>query len=197
LYEKIEGKSLTEWLVECPDNVEQKAIEFASLHRRIHQVSKPHLPTLKATLNRNLQQVDCLTSDQKRKIFDYLDRLPDGEQVCHMDFHPDNILYSGKGPIIIDWMTAARGNPYVDVARTLVILKYGTLPSTIPESIILGLAAIRKKFASDYMQSYLQCGEMAKVEQWYLPIMAARLCEGIPMEEKEKLLREIHQQLTH
>jgi thiamine kinase-like enzyme len=125
--------------------------------------------------------------------------LPAGQQVCHMDFHPDNILYSPNGPIVIDWMTAAMGSPYADVARTSVILRFGSLPPGVPEQIRLGLETLRNQFEKEYLQSYIQNEEnqRAQVEQWFLPIMAARLCEGILKEEKDTLVKQIHQKLRN
>jgi aminoglycoside phosphotransferase (APT) family kinase protein len=40
----------------------------------------------------------------------------------HLDFHPENVLVSPNGPIVIDWTNARRGEPAVDVAMTWVIL---------------------------------------------------------------------------
>lgn len=178
-------------------NAHQKAVEFASLHQAIHQVESDNLPSLKDILNRNLQRTDKLSVEAKTKVSQYISQLPDGFQVCHMDFHPDNILYSSSGPIIIGWMTAVRGNPFADVARTLVILNYAVLPSTIPAPIKETIQSIRDQFGRNYIQSYLQKvdGSMDQVE-WFLPIMAARLCEGIPNEEKDILADEVQARLS-
>ncbi|MCF7924405.1 MAG: aminoglycoside phosphotransferase family protein, partial [Candidatus Izimaplasma sp.] len=43
--------------------------------------------------------------------------------LCHLDFHPENILYNGNHYIIIDWMNAKLANPIMDIARTYIILK--------------------------------------------------------------------------
>ncbi|MEJ8544709.1 phosphotransferase [Brevibacillus borstelensis] len=115
-----------------------------------------------------------------------------------MDFHPDNLLYAGAGPVVIDWMTAVRGNPFADVARTVVMLAYASLPQGLPEPVKQGIMAVRKQFETSYLEAYLRSakGSMDDVEQWYLPIMAARLCESIPLEEKDVLAKEIQQRLA-
>jgi hypothetical protein len=51
-----------------------------------------------------------------------------GERFLHMDLHPLNIILSSKGPIVIDWTNAARGNPMVDVAATWVLLASANIP---------------------------------------------------------------------
>ncbi|MFD1910018.1 phosphotransferase family protein [Paenibacillus rhizoplanae] len=55
-----------------------------------------------------------------------LAELPDGEKLCHGDFHPDNILMDDK-LWVIDWMTGVRGNPAADVARSVIMFSIGGL----------------------------------------------------------------------
>jgi aminoglycoside phosphotransferase (APT) family kinase protein len=42
-------------------------------------------------------------------------------RLLHMDFHPDNVLLSSRGPVVIDWAIARAGEPELDVAMTWVI----------------------------------------------------------------------------
>ena len=44
-----------------------------------------------------------------------------GERLLHLDFHPDNVLLSRRGPVVIDWSNARAGEPALDVAMTWVI----------------------------------------------------------------------------
>ena len=46
----------------------------------------------------------------------------EGERLLHLDLHPENVLLSPAGPVVIDWTTARAGDPAVDVAMTWVIL---------------------------------------------------------------------------
>lgn len=43
-------------------------------------------------------------------------------RVLHLDLHPDNVLLSSNGPVVIDWRNATEGPPALDVALTTVIL---------------------------------------------------------------------------
>jgi tRNA A-37 threonylcarbamoyl transferase component Bud32 len=45
----------------------------------------------------------------------------EGERLVHLDFHPDNVLLSRRGPVVIDWSNARGGEPALDVAMTWVI----------------------------------------------------------------------------
>lgn len=45
-----------------------------------------------------------------------------GDRILHLDLHPDNVMLSDRGPVVIDWANAAEGPPDRDVAITLLIL---------------------------------------------------------------------------
>lgn len=42
-------------------------------------------------------------------------------RLLHMDFHPENVIVSSGGPVVIDWAMARAGEPALDVAMTWVI----------------------------------------------------------------------------
>lgn len=56
------------------------------------------------------------------QLHDRLHEIPfeDG-RLLHGDFHPDNVLLSSSGPVVIDWANARGGKPAFDVAMTWVI----------------------------------------------------------------------------
>ena len=41
--------------------------------------------------------------------------------LLHLDLHPQNVLLSPSGPVVIDWTNARAGEPAFDVALTWVI----------------------------------------------------------------------------
>jgi aminoglycoside phosphotransferase (APT) family kinase protein len=41
--------------------------------------------------------------------------------LLHCDLHPDNVLLSARGPVVIDWPNATAGDPAFDVALAWVI----------------------------------------------------------------------------
>ncbi|MEV4559109.1 phosphotransferase [Kitasatospora sp. NPDC049285] len=48
-------------------------------------------------------------------------------RVLHLDLHPENVLLTAHGPVVIDWFTAAEGEPGLDDAMTAVILAQAVL----------------------------------------------------------------------
>jgi len=44
-------------------------------------------------------------------------------RILHLDLHPDNVVLTGAGPVLIDWTNADVGPVEVDIAMTWVILE--------------------------------------------------------------------------
>jgi aminoglycoside phosphotransferase (APT) family kinase protein len=53
-----------------------------------------------------------------------LDGLPDGDRLCHGDYHPGNVLQAAGRIAVIDWGAATRGAPETDHARALLLLRW-------------------------------------------------------------------------
>jgi tRNA A-37 threonylcarbamoyl transferase component Bud32 len=45
-----------------------------------------------------------------------------GETIGHFDLHPENVLLTGRGPVVIDWRNADDGLADLDTALTTLIL---------------------------------------------------------------------------
>jgi aminoglycoside phosphotransferase (APT) family kinase protein len=43
-------------------------------------------------------------------------------RVLHLDLHPDNVILSPRGPVLIDWRNATEGPPQLDLALSALIL---------------------------------------------------------------------------
>jgi streptomycin 6-kinase len=43
-------------------------------------------------------------------------------RVLHLDLHPDNVMLSPRGPVLIDWRNATEGPPQLDLAMSALIL---------------------------------------------------------------------------
>lgn len=51
-----------------------------------------------------------------------LHALPTPEPILHLDLHPENVLLTDRGPVVIDWVNARAGDPDLDVALSSLIL---------------------------------------------------------------------------
>lgn len=53
-------------------------------------------------------------------------------RILHMDLHPDNVMLTAHGPVVIDWRNATEGPADLDVALTAVILAQVAVDDTHP-----------------------------------------------------------------
>jgi aminoglycoside phosphotransferase (APT) family kinase protein len=49
-------------------------------------------------------------------------RGAESDRVLHLDLHPENVMVTPRGAVVIDWPNATDGPPDLDVAMTLLIL---------------------------------------------------------------------------
>ncbi|MEU6247779.1 phosphotransferase [Glycomyces sp. NPDC047010] len=73
-----------------------------------------------------------------------------GRSVLHLDMHPENIIGTADGPVVIDWTNAAAGDPAVDRAVSWTILA-----ELDPESLPLDPAPLRDPFAHTFSATAL------------------------------------------
>ncbi len=186
IYERVEGPTQLGLMLAKPWMLLGVARQLAALHAQIHQCAVPALPPLREKLETRIRAAEALPASDRDKALAALEKLPDGEALCHGDFHPNNILISPRGPIVIDWTDAARGCPLADVARTSLMIHLAA-PSSSAERLLVLFG--RRLFHAAYLRRYFQLrpDSRAALSAWMLPVAAARLEDGIP-EEQSRLL---------
>ena len=91
--ERIEGPTMLASVRRRAWTLRAEMTRLAALHERLHRVrAPPGLP-----------------------------ELGPGDRLLHLDLHPANVILSPRGPVVIDWTNAHRGEPAVDVALTWII----------------------------------------------------------------------------
>lgn len=189
VYERVEGPSMLQRANAKPWLVFGLARQLAELHAAIHGQSGDGLPSLYAYLQREIAHVEALPPDLKTSVLRVLDQLPDGRSLCHFDFHPDQVLLTPGGPMVIDWMTAHQGNPLADAARTTLLLTVGQAPYAgrlMRASINMWRGFFRRSYLARYLALRPQATRAA-VKMWIIPVAAARLQERIAGEEEPLL----------
>ncbi|HSO12340.1 MAG TPA: aminoglycoside phosphotransferase family protein [Anaerolineales bacterium] len=184
IYERVAGKSMLEMIQQKPWKVFQYGRMLAELHAQMHEcVFEADIPTQRRKLERKIQGVDVLPAPLKTALTTSLLSLPDGDRVCHGDFHPANVLISGNNATVIDWIDAARGNPLADAARTTVILLGAANTTQTPDLVV---KMFTKLSHAVYLREYfrLRPHGMDEYHRWIPIVAAGRLTEGMPELEK-------------
>lgn len=203
LYEYIEGITLSEYMVKKIKNVGKGLRMLAEIHVDMHKNKIKDINSQKDILKFAILQTNLLDDDHKKEIIKYLEQLPGGNTICHRDLHPENIIISKNKLNVVDWANTCSGNPNGDVARTHYVLKYGLSPSDedfMKKSFIHRFLyrAIKARVAKIYLKHYLKLTgtSLEEIKKWNLVTFAARLREGIPL-ENENLLKMITKLLEH
>jgi thiamine kinase-like enzyme len=178
-----------------PWTILKRARSLAGLHVKINKQSITGLPSYKEGLRYAIGETPYLNEDLRNKTLALLDTLPDGQRLCHGDFHPGNVILTKDGPIVIDWMTARAGSPWMDVARTSLLLSIGPKGAGKLVSPIIKIA-IRLYYRA-YLNRYhtLVSDTKNELKHWIPVIAAARLNEDI-VPEREALIEMVKEGLN-
>jgi uncharacterized protein (TIGR02172 family) len=193
VFERIEGVSLLAELQTKPLKLFTLARQLGELHAQIHACHAPaEIPSQRERIEFGITHAEDISDADKQAVCSYLRQLPEGEALCHGDFHPDNILMSSRGPVIIDWLTGTRGHPLADVARTKLLICTGGLPPGTPAHVRLVINQTRNLLYAIYLNRYLQLhpARRDEIERWRMPIFAARLEEVREYPQEKQLLLE-------
>lgn len=184
VFQFVKGSTMLDFILNKPTTILRESRKLASLHAKMHTCEITELPDQKNSFKKIIRRVQLFVPSTKNNILNYLEKLPSSEKLCHGDYHPDNILISANQMIVIDWITAVKGDPAADVARTDYILRYASKENTSKIEAFL-LKILQRFAANSYLNQYRKITGISKKEisQWEIIILAVRLTEKIPKEE--------------
>lgn len=158
----IAGCDLNKLIISNPINLEIYMKIVVSLQIQVHS-QKNILPfQVKKRIQRCICETDKLTTEQKNRLLVILMGLPDGDSLCHGDFHGGNILCKNNQYFIIDWADAAVGHKFMDVCRTYMLYSFYSV-----------------HMAEIYLRLYCEYTDSRREEilKWLPVVAAARLSE--------------------
>jgi len=208
-YERVDGVSMWKMMQRRPWNLFNYGWRLAKLQVDLHTKPIPaELPSQRQNLENHIHRAKALPEHLRSKALAVLKTLPEGNQLCHGDFWPSNVLISARGETIIDWFRASRGNPLADLAWTTNLLhgfagshqslrpflSYGTTKaSQFKNQIFQVLCQICYPRYIYYYFKLCPGGE-DEYRRWLPVIAAARLADDIP-ELERTLIREVERDL--
>jgi uncharacterized protein (TIGR02172 family) len=187
VYERLDGLTMLGTFQKQPWRMRALAKQFAEMHVHMHATPTGRPNSQRERLQQKIKDARALPEPLKQAGLNALNSLPDGDRLCHGDFHPDNIIMAARGPIIIDWIDVTTGNPLADFARTAVLIRYSAPPPLNPLGLLLRWG--RNTFYRAYFQRYfaLSGSDQSQVKAWIPVVAAARLSEDIASEENNLL----------
>jgi hypothetical protein len=139
--ERVTGPSMVAAIGRRPWTIRHQATVLAELHRRLHDIPAPHW----------LPPAPC----------------GEGDRLLHLDLHPLNVMLTAKGPVVIDWPNAVRGEGTVDVALTWVLMASGGIPFGRVKAAVLGRgrALLVNSFLRDFDLATVR-PHLADIVEW-------------------------------
>ena len=123
--ERIDGPLMMDPMAKQPWTMPHYASLLADLHDQLHEIPAP----------------------------DWLGASVDGgDRLVHLDLHPLNVILSPRGPVVIDWANAARGEALSDVALTYVLLTCPEVPG--PKIVQIAAQPARVGLARLFLRRY-------------------------------------------
>ncbi|MGN6125058.1 MAG: phosphotransferase [Humibacter sp.] len=92
--ERVRGATLFELVANEPEQYERYGRLLGELHERLHRMPAPA----------------WLAGEHGSGV------------IVHRDLHPENVLLSERGPVVIDWDNVAAGRASVDAAITVIVM---------------------------------------------------------------------------
>jgi len=143
--ERIEGPDMVALMSKRPWAIPRLGRVLADLHLRLHELAAP----------------------------DWLHDAPvgRGDRLLHLDLHPMNVMMSTRGPVVIDWTGACRGDPADDVAVAWVLMAAGEVPTGRLMGMILGRAR------SALVKSFVDCFDVDVIKRRLRDVVAWKVLD--------------------
>ena len=198
--EHLQGSDLLTVIGRKPWLVFRSGRLTGEMHARINAARAPaSLPSVMEVVSRGLERLARSEPTLAEWVGCILAHLPDGDALCHGDFHPGQLILSGDRLAAFDWSGAKRGDPLFDYARTRVLLSLGEPPPGTSLTLKLLAKVGRRLLISSYANSYERCAvervDRARVRHWEIVNLAVRVLEDIPGEQP-RLLRRLQKEFA-
>lgn len=199
--ERIHGISLMKKIMENPtiEACGDLIADMVALQVKMHEIEAGRLGlrNQREILHLFISWAPLLSEDEKRKMDELLDSLPDNKRICHGDYHMDNVFITEKGLVCIDWCDLTCGNPMADLARSLLIFRCEGLPDSIPKEVVELTIRMRSVCWDFYINAYQRFGgKIDHLEEWLAVVAASRMfCEVD--DNKQCMLRVVQEYLAN
>lgn len=144
--DRVEGPTLMASLVARPWTLWSAGTLLASLHDRLHAIDAGALDAT-GVVGR---------------------RAGAGRQVVHLDLHPDNVILTADGPVVIDWANVAIGDGRYDVAYVWMVLEIASTPDRGARAAALdsvGRRVLRRSFLRSFDRAEVAAALVALVDE--------------------------------
>jgi thiamine kinase-like enzyme len=187
VFQRIQGSHMARVMLKNPAAIPELVRKFSLLHKSILSVDLlgETLDLANATdIFKRCRESRQLTVREETIVERFL-TASDTRQVCHGDFHPENVLVDSDGTLwIIDWITVVLCNKMFDIARTYYLLRYAQSPEKKPMLVRIVERMACTYISRTYYKNMIESREDKKMFTCFFFVMLLlRTGEGIPEEQ--------------
>jgi aminoglycoside phosphotransferase (APT) family kinase protein len=184
IMERIPGTDLLTEVSRKPWRVRSIGSLCGRVHAAMNKLEAPPSLETNHTRFRRILSAREVPEHYKAAALAALDKLPEGDRLCHGDFHPGNVMMKDGEAVVIDWSNGARSAPEADYVRSTIMYAMGELPPGSPLLIRFGALFARRLLTGAYFSAYHRGykPDPDLVRAWRLPVAVVRITEGIEAE---------------
>ena len=178
VFERIDGPSLWQQMLDSPADIDRLARDFAAIQRSLLGLGIPQgLPDFVDRLMRKIANAPGLDDGEREEALQLASSLPRGAALLHGDLHPGNILMGAEGPVVIDWFDATIGHPMADINRSSILMQPNRSAELdhLPGSTVAHLETVTAGHEHHFAAELHAAG--TTVAAWRAVIAAGRLAE--------------------
>lgn len=197
ILDRVSGIPMTKLPEKNPLSILTCSKLLAEQHLIVHSKSSHKLRDVRTVAVDFLSNtaMDILTDEEKVKTKNYIESLPEGYTVLHLDFHTENILVDKSKCVVIDWLTATRGHPEVEVAQMQFLFHDALLFPGCSKFQLLLYSTLRSFIYNGYIKRYKKATriDMNEVKKWKIIPLIIRRCVWAHEFEKESITKQIRE----
>jgi aminoglycoside phosphotransferase (APT) family kinase protein len=157
--ERLDGPTMLEVMKSKPWRAASIGRELAALHAWIHRIPAGDIA---------------------------VQRVSDGDAILHFDLHPDNVILTAGGPMIIDWSNVAVGDARADVTYTWMLMA-----TSSPDDVPFLLRPVVRRIRNSLVQGFLEGTVLDdELRRWVDRACERRLLDPNARDHEKALVRE-------
>jgi hypothetical protein len=98
VFDRVSGGSFAEQMLSDPGAIPQRLQILVHLQVRIHAHVVDQFSSLKGWLATRITRTTLLDQPHRQILLNGLREMPDGDHLCHGDFHPRNVWARRRSP---------------------------------------------------------------------------------------------------
>ena len=137
VYELLKAKTLSTYLKQHPNELDDCAKKYADLFRELHQIEVPKDGNIPSAVERTRQQIAHIrryfSEEHINMLLAIIDSIPEGNRLLHLDLQTKNTMVQDGELMLIDMGEVAYGHPLLDLgyAYSAMVSLIGDYEKTI------------------------------------------------------------------